>query len=159
MPDFVYFDANWAIIEHDNILRLSGGLSGVPKRDQLAGMLDFIKDDGYYPEFEDKLTHLVFSLAKNHYFADGNKRSSIAVSAYFLQVNGLGGLVPRFIVDMEHVVLCVADDIISKEELRGVLVDHLKYGEMSEVNKLLVVDAVLEYERRERERAAGNQAA
>lgn len=159
MPDFVYFDVHWAIIEHDNILVISGGLSGVPKKDQLEGMLEFLRDDGYYPEFEDKLTHLVFSLAKNHYFADGNKRSSIAVGAYFLQVNGLGALVPRFIVDMEHVVLCVADDIISKMQLLQIVSEQIKFGEMSEASKLLVVDSLIEYERREQERESGARAA
>jgi len=159
MPDFIYFDASWAIIEHDKILAMSGGLGGVPKRNQLSSMLDFLKDDGYYPEFEDKLTHLVFSLAENHYFSDGNKRSSIAVGAYFLQVNGLGALVPRFIVDMEHVVLCVADDIISKDQLHVILSEHIKYGEMSEESKLLVVDSLMEYERREQERRDNEQAA
>ena len=157
MLDFVYFDVNWAINEHDNILVISGGLPGVPKREQLIGLLDFIQDDGYYPEFEDKLTHLVFSLAKNHYFADGNKRSSIAVGAYFLQVNSLGALVPRFILDMEHIVLCLADDIISKDQLFNILSELIKYGELGEENKLLVVDSLQEYERREQERNGGSR--
>ena len=155
MFDFVYFDVNWAIIEHDNILRISGGLAGVPKKNQLDGLLNFIKDDSYYPDFEDKIAHLVFSLVKNHYFADGNKRSAIAVGAYFLQVNGLGGLVPKFIVDMEHVVLCVADDIIDKENLKTIITEHIKYGEMSEASKLLVVDSIMEYEKREHGREGG----
>lgn len=152
MLDFVYFDAVRAINEHDKIIQLSGGFMGILHSDELAGMLEFIKDDGYYPEYEDKLTHLVFSIAKNHYFSDGNKRSAIAVGAYFMQVNGLAAIVPAFIVDMEHVVLCVADDIISKDQLKVIMSEYISFGEMSEVSKLLVAESVIEYNRRELER-------
>lgn len=153
MPTFIYFGVNWAIQEHDKIVLFTGGLNGVPKRDELEGMLEFLEDDMYYPDFVDKLTHLVFSIAKNHYFADGNKRSSIAIGAYFMIVNGLGSLVGEFIPSMENVVLCVADDIISKNQLRSILDDLITQGEISEENKIVVLEAIREYQRREAERA------
>lgn len=152
MPDFVYFGVEWAIIEHDKIIVFSGGLHGVPKKDELEGLLEFIKDDGFYPEYVDKLTHLVFSIAKNHYFSDGNKRSSIAIGSYFMQVNGLGQIVTRFIPSMENVVLCVADSIISKDQLHQIINDMLIIGELSEESKLLVLDSMEEYQKREAER-------
>ena len=52
-----------------------------------------IQNDDYYPALEDKLTHLVFALAKFHCFTDGNKRSAIALGAYFLELNGYDWLV------------------------------------------------------------------
>lgn len=157
MPGFVYFAIAWAIREHDTIIQKTGGLLGVPKEGELDGLLQFIKDDGYYETFEAKLSHLIFSLVKNHYFVDGNKRSSIAIGAYFLEVNGYGGIVPRFIPDMENVVLCVADDIISKTELHSILSDITTYGEMSESNKLLMLHATEEYQRKEAERNKSQQ--
>lgn len=53
----------------------------------LNSIIEFIKNDDYYPELEDKVTHLMFSINKNHIFADWNKRSSIYFSAYFLSLN------------------------------------------------------------------------
>jgi hypothetical protein len=44
-------------------------------------------------EFESKLTHLVYSVNKSHCFNDGNKRTSIALGAFFLEINGLDVLV------------------------------------------------------------------
>lgn len=155
MPEYLYFSVLWAVREHDQIIQKTGGLEGVPKKGELEGLLEFIKDDGYYPEFEDKLTHLVFSLIKNHYFADGNKRSSIAIGAYFLKVNGYGAIVDSFIPGMENVVLCVADDIILKQQLEGILRDLIVDGEISEANKVLIINGIEEYQRREEARKTG----
>jgi death-on-curing protein len=116
-------------------------------------MLEFIKDDTYYESFADKLTHIVFSVAKvGHYFADGNKRSSIAIGSYFMIVNGLGALVGVFIPSMENVVLCVADNIISKNQLHEIIEEILCEGEMSEESQLLVLNGMEEYQSREDER-------
>lgn len=94
---FVYFPLQRAIQEHDNIIELSGGARGILKEELLESALTFIQHDGYYPKIEDKLTHLVYSIAMNHCFIDGNKRSSIALGAYFLEVNNYGYIVPAFI--------------------------------------------------------------
>ena len=40
------------------------------------------------PTYTEKLTHLVFSINKFHAFNDGNKRSSLSLGAYFLELNG-----------------------------------------------------------------------
>ncbi len=57
----VYFPVDRAIQEHDNIINISGGATGIIKPELLESVLVFIKDDGYYPKLEDKLTHLIFS--------------------------------------------------------------------------------------------------
>ena len=46
--------------------------------------LEHVQNDFFYPELEDKVTHLIFSFNKNHSFNDGNKRSSIALAAYMI---------------------------------------------------------------------------
>lgn len=139
---FVYFPFDRAIQEHDNIIDISGGATGIIKPELLKSVLAFIQDDSYYPGLEDKLTHLVFSIAMNHCFMDGNKRSSIALGAYFLEVNGLSNIVPVFIVEMENVVLWVARGIVPKEMLHEVVTSLVACGELSEDLKLRLTEAL-----------------
>jgi len=58
-------------------------------KSDLQSIIEFIKNDLYYGTFEEKLTHLVYAVNKNHIFADWNKRSSIYFWAYFLEINWL----------------------------------------------------------------------
>ncbi|MFM7468267.1 MAG: type II toxin-antitoxin system death-on-curing family toxin [Vampirovibrionales bacterium] len=78
-----YFELKQAIHLHSLIITHSGGLPGVKEEGLLDSTLQHMKNDSYYPDFLDKLTHLVFSINKNHAFNDGNKRASIALSALF----------------------------------------------------------------------------
>ena len=149
---YIYFGPVSAIREHDYIIEVSGGFPGVSKPAELGSLLEIIQDDGFYPKYVDKITHLVFSIAKTHYFVDGNKRSSIALGSFFLAVNGLSGLVQVFIVEMENIVLCVADNILSKEHLKVFIEEIIKFGELSESSKLTIINAMQEYEKREKER-------
>lgn len=75
----LYFNTEHAIKEHDNIIDISGGVKGMHNIGLLDSVIHHIQNDLYYPTFCDKLTHLVFSIAMNHAFSDGNKRSSIAL--------------------------------------------------------------------------------
>jgi death-on-curing protein len=87
-PHFNYFDTDHAIKEHQFIIDESGGFPGLKDRGLLDSVLSHIKNDDYYPELLDKMTHLVFGINKNHVFHDGNKRASIALSCFFLELNG-----------------------------------------------------------------------
>jgi len=141
MPTF-YFDVAHAIHTHDHVLELSGGMAGVLNAGQLASALDHIQNDEYYPSFEEKLTHLVWAVAKFHCFSDGNKRSSIALGAHFLELNGYGCFGAHFIREMENIVVWVAEGRISKELLHR-LVSALCVGEeFDEGLKLDLIDAL-----------------
>ena len=129
---FIYFDIIHAISIHDWIIDHSGGLSGTKNIGQLESPLEHIQNDIYYPEIEDKLTHLIFSINKNHAFNDGNKRSSIALGAYFLEANGFDYLVKRFIGQMENIVVWVADNIINKDLLHKIISSILYEDDYSE---------------------------
>ena len=105
--------------------------------------LEHVQNDFFYPELEDKVTHLIFSFNKNHSFNDGNKRSSIALAAYFLTINDLESLVPKFILEMENIVVDVADNVIDRD-LLSELVSSLMYElEFSEELKLKIIHAKL----------------
>lgn len=60
----LYFDVLHAISVHDWIIEHSGGLAGIKDIGQLESPLAHIQNDWYYPDLEDKLTHLVFAINK-----------------------------------------------------------------------------------------------
>ncbi|MEL7352895.1 MAG: type II toxin-antitoxin system death-on-curing family toxin, partial [Cyanobacteria bacterium J06560_5] len=96
----LYFGTQYAVEIHDWIIENSGGSAGIRDLGLLESPLQHIQNDLYYPAFHQKLTHLVFSVNKSHAFSDGNKRSSVAIGAYFLKINGYGFLVKKFVMKM-----------------------------------------------------------
>jgi len=91
---------------------------------------------------EDKLTHLVFSINKNHVFNDGNKRSSLVLGAYFLELNGFDYVVKRFAKEMENIVVWVADNVIDKDLLRQIIRSVLYDDDYPESVKLAIFEAI-----------------
>jgi death-on-curing protein len=61
-----YFNTEYAVKIHDQIIRISGGIEGVKTLGNIDSPLAHIQNDDYYPTFEEKLTHLVFSFNKFH---------------------------------------------------------------------------------------------
>lgn len=142
MPHTVYFDAAHAIQIHDWIIQHSQGRAGMLNLDNLESPLAHIQTDDYYPELHDKLTHLVFTINKNHPFNDGNKRSSIALGAYFLLLNCYGSVIERFILEMENIAVAVADNQIDKA-LLGEIIQSIMYdADYSEALKLKRIHAL-----------------
>jgi death on curing protein len=139
---FFYFDVTHAITVHDWIIEQSGGLVGTKNIGQLESPLEHIQNDCYYPEIEDKLTHLVFSINKNHAFNDGNKRASLALGAYFLELNGFDYIVKRFVKEMENIAVWVADNMINKDLLHQIIKSVLYEDDYSESLKLAILEAV-----------------
>lgn len=140
--EIFYFDLEHAIREHDLIIEISGGLHGIKDAGQLDSVLGNIQIDDYYPTLEDKLTHLVFALIKFHCFMDGNKRSSIALGAYFLELNGYDWLVSHFIREMENIVVWVAEGKISRDLLLKLISTLCNGDDYSEELKLELIDAL-----------------
>ena len=139
--EFVYFDFHYAVKEHDYIIEHSGGFAGAKDLGQLHATLDFVQDDNYYPELEDKVAYLFYSINKNHAFNDGNKRSSIALSAYFLEINGLDYIVLKFISLTENIAVDVADNIIDRELLKEIIASIIYEEEFSYELKLKIIEA------------------
>ena len=137
----LYFEVDHAVRMHDFVIERSGGIGGVQDLGRLASVLDHIQNDVYYPEFLDKLTHLCFSVIKNHAFNDGNKRTSIALGAFFLTLNGYDHCLSTFMEEMENVVVWVADNRVDKELLKDIVQDIVML-ESREETKLALAKAV-----------------
>lgn len=143
MSVYIYFDIEHAIRTHDFIIENSGGKSGVIHIGRIKSVLEHIQNDIYYPELEDKLTHLVFAVNKFHAFNDGNKRTSIALGAYFLEVNGIDFCIDKFIIEMENISVYVADNKIDKNLLLEIITSILLENEYNEELKLKIIDALI----------------
>ncbi|WP_430411027.1 type II toxin-antitoxin system death-on-curing family toxin [Kordia sp.] len=144
METYIYFDIQHAIRTHSFIIENSGGNSGIIEIGKIESVLEHIKNDLYYPEFEEKLTHLVFSVNKFHAFNDGNKRTSIALGAYFLEVNGIEYCIDKFIIEMENISVYVADNKIDKHLLQEIISSILIEDDFNEELKLKIIDALSE---------------
>ena len=138
----LYFDAQHAVHVHDWIIEQSGGLPGLKDLGQLESVLQHIQNDDYYPTFDVKLTHLIFAINKFHAFNDGNKRSSLTLGAYFLTLNGYDYCVPQYVLQMENIVVAVADGSINKDLLHRVVVSLIEDDDLSDGLKLDLLQAM-----------------
>jgi death-on-curing protein len=137
-----YFDTAHAIEVHDAIILKSEGLLGILNIGLLQSTLEHIQNDMYYPNFEDKATHLFHSVNKNHSFKDGNKRASIALTAYFLEINGFDDRVKVFMERTENIAVYVADNKINKELLLEIIQSIIYEYDYSEELKLKLYQAL-----------------
>ncbi|WP_300976704.1 type II toxin-antitoxin system death-on-curing family toxin [Flavobacterium sp.] len=140
---FIYFDTPHAIEIHDGIIIKSGGSLGVLDVGLLESTLDHVQNDLYYPNIEHKTTHIFHSVNKNHSFQDGNKRASIALAAYFLEINGFDYRVAVFMERMENIAVHVADNKIDKDLLFEIIQSIIYEADYSESLKLKVYKALM----------------
>lgn len=82
---------------HDDQIERYGGGAGVRDRGLLEAAL-FRPQTGYYADLIEEAAALWESLAQNHPFIDGNKRTAFAVTYTFLAINGT-----RITADAENV--------------------------------------------------------
>ena len=123
----IYVSEEQAVKLHQETVRLSGGGSyEIINIGYLQSVLEHIQNDDYYPTFEDKLTHLIWSVNRNHSFIDGNKRLSITLGAQFLLFNGYMYCVARFMLEMENISYHLAAGRIEKELLQKMIHSFLE---------------------------------
>lgn len=141
----IYLTIADVIETHKITVRVSGGGSvGILEIGKLESVLQHIQNDDYYPTFEEKLNHLVFSSNKFHCFEDGNKRIAIAIGAKFLLNNGYVFIVPRFIQEMENISYHLAAGKIGKELLLEIIKSIIYEPEFAESLKLKIYKAIQE---------------
>lgn len=118
----IYIPYEQALEIHQKTVEKSGGGSySSINLGYLSSVLELMQNDVYYPEFEDKLTHLIWSINKNHSFSDGNKRLSITLGLQFLSLNGYLYCIKRFLFEMENVSYHLAAGNIDKELLQDII--------------------------------------
>lgn len=120
----LYIDIEQALKIHKKTIELSGGGTAgiIEKGDgKLESILEHIQNDDYYPTFEEKLIHLIFSVNKFHCFQDGNKRISIVLGEMFLLLNGYMFAAKKFINEMENISYHVAAGRIDKDLLYEII--------------------------------------
>lgn len=139
---FLYFTLEYAIRAHDKVLEVSGGIKGFRDLGLLESIIDHVKNDTYYPTFEDKLTHIVYSVAMNHAFIDGNKRSALALGSFLMNMNGYSSQVGTFMLEMEDILVMVADNRVSKELLHNVICSLIYQGDISEEVKIEILNSI-----------------
>jgi death-on-curing protein len=77
-----------AVTFHGHQLELFGGDAGIRDLGALESAL-FRPQTGYYNDLIEEAAALWESMAQNHPFIDGNKRTAFAVTDVFLRINGL----------------------------------------------------------------------
>ncbi len=82
-----YPDIGEAIAVHDALIDEFGGAPGLRDEGALAAAL-MRPQLGYYDSLIEEAAALLESLANNHPFVDGNKRTAFAVTDIFLHLNG-----------------------------------------------------------------------
>lgn len=138
----IYIPKDLAIEIHRNTIEYSGGGDyNIINIGSLDSVLEHIQNDDYYPTFGEKLTHLVWSINRNHSFSDGNKRLSITLGAQFLLLNGYMFCVKRFLEDMENISYHLAAGRIEKELLSKLIQSFLN-GE-DDFNEALKLEYLL----------------
>ena len=96
--DFAEAMAETIVQVHKRQLAVTGGFT-VERADEI-GLVSSVVNATFLPvfgqspkeRFEDlfrQVSHLAFHLAKNHSFADGNKRTAMAISLVILKKNGI----------------------------------------------------------------------
>jgi death-on-curing protein len=129
-------------IHQKTIIASGGGADGILTLDSLQCAIEQIQIDDYYPNFEDKLTHLFWTANKSHSFQDGNKRIAISICSMFLLMNGYLAIAKDFMFKMETISYHVAAGNIDKELLHEILTSILYEEDYNEGLKLKIFEAI-----------------
>lgn len=127
-PDWhepVWLDSKFVLAVHDRQLAEHGGLTGV--RDAGALELAMMRAVNQWSYGEDDLARLAaafgYGIARNHPFADGNKRTAWVVARTFLALNGLVLQFDK--AEATALVQALAAGELSEEELADWFREHL----------------------------------
>jgi death-on-curing protein len=141
----LYITKEQAKQTHRKTIEYSGGGScSALNIGYLESALEHIQNDDYYPTFEEKLVHLIWSVNRNHAFSDGNKRLSIMLGVQFLSLNGYLYCMKRFLQEMENISYHLAAGRIDKDLLTEIvhsfLENEMDFCEELKLKLLLAID-------------------
>lgn len=111
---------------HDEIIDASGGVKGFHDegliRSALARPLQSVGGVDAYVTVYEKAAAMLGSIANNHGFRDGNKRTAMAAASYFLDMHDLDLDITN--EEYEDFMLHVVNDKPSVKEISAWLEDH-----------------------------------
>ncbi len=120
-----WIEVEVALAIHDRQLAEHGGLSGLRDAGGLASALERPRNKWSYGETDasELAAAYAYGLARNHPFADGNKRTAWVLARLFLVLNGQTlQFAPE---DAVHTVMALADGTLSEEALADWFRAHL----------------------------------
>lgn len=143
MEGLIYIDYDEAIgIYNKTVEKSGGGMAGIRNEGGIRAMLEFVRDDLYYPEIADKAAYLMYSMCRGHYFANCNKRISITLTLFFFLMNGYMYLAKNFMQEMEAIGYHVAAGHIERELLTKVMRCIVNNEDYSESIKVELMEAM-----------------
>lgn len=138
-----YIDYDEALNVYRKTVEVSGGgLCGVKDEGGVRKVLDFVRNDLYYPTFVDKLTYLVFGFCAGHYFEDANKRVALTIGAWFLFYNGYFWHACNFLQCMEAICYHVAAGRIGQDLLHRIMECYMANEDYPEELKIDIIHAI-----------------
>jgi len=125
MTDWRWVGTDVVLAIHDRQLAEHGGLDGIRDAGAIESALARPQNLVAYgdPDAADLAAAYAFGLAKNHGFADGNKRTAWVVARLFLADNGHRLSFDK--LDAVKIVEAVADGTCSEEKLAAWFRAHL----------------------------------
>ena len=118
MKDFIWLLDEVVLALHDEQLAEHGGLAGVRDLGAVKSALARPRNLAGYEDCEDVAqlaAAYAYGIARNHGFADGNKRTALVAADLFLMLNGYE--LSSLPVETVITILGVADGSISENEL------------------------------------------
>lgn len=117
MKQVIFVTNERAIRLHRKLIEATGGISGLRDKSLLESaiaqpQMSIFKEYACKNIFEMAAAYC-YHIAKNHPFIDGNKRTALAVTLFFLKKNGYA-LKPK--VDLYSLMLDIAASKIIKEQ-------------------------------------------
>jgi death-on-curing protein len=119
-------DLEFIVLIHDQIIDESGGSKGFHDANLIKSALarpmqSAFGDDAYVDIFE-KAAALLDSIANNHGFKDGNKRTAMAAAIYYLSLLGVNIEISND--EYEQFMLHVVNDKPEIKEIKSWLMQH-----------------------------------
>ena len=139
---FCYFTKESALKLIEKMLVQTGSSLVIIKPENIDGPLEFVQNDIYYPNIEDKVAYIMYSFNTNHCFIDGNKRASIVLASFLLEMNGYEFIVDSFIRRIENFAIYIAERKVDKEFLTEVVRSLIYEDDFSEELKIKIVNKI-----------------
>ncbi len=118
MTQLVWVEDEVVLAIHDEQLCKHGGLSGVKDMGEVLSALArprYLFDQDESVDLAQLTAAYIYGIARNHGFADGNKRTSLVVGDVFLMLNGYE--LTSSPASNVLTIIAVADGTMSEEQL------------------------------------------